>query len=187
MTKRGDATQHTHTHTPATDARSLNFKRRAFTLVELLVVISIIGLLSTIAVTSLSSTRRQARNAKRIADAKQLVTAFNLGLDANGAYPSTGGDIWKCISSACTGTWSGYPSSGTVDTFFQPFMTTKPTDPSDSTRTGTGYFYDGAWAGGSGLPAGSYVNYLLEPPASCNIGTVINTTVNYVSCVVKLE
>jgi prepilin-type N-terminal cleavage/methylation domain-containing protein len=41
-------------------------RRKAFTLVELLVVISIIGLLSTIAVTSLSSARRQSRNAKRM-------------------------------------------------------------------------------------------------------------------------
>jgi prepilin-type N-terminal cleavage/methylation domain-containing protein len=173
MTKRVDST-HTHTHTPS---------RAAFTLIELLVVIAIIGLLSTIAVVSLSSARRLARNAKRIADVKQLVTAFSLGLDANGSYPSTGGNVWKCIGSVCTGGWSGYPASGTVDAFFIPFMN-KPTDPDDkNSRTFGGYLYNGAATAANGLPA---IDYLLEPPAACGVGTVSSTTANDIECIVSL-
>lgn len=158
----------------------------AFTLIELLVVIAIIGLLSTIAVTSLSAARRQSRNTKRIADVKQLVTAFSMGLDANGTYPSTGGDVWKCISSACTGGWSGsgYSSSGTVDAFFTPFIA-KPTDPDDNnSRTYGGYVYNGAYAAAGGSPV---IYYMLELPASsCGVGTVNATTANNVQCIVKL-
>ena len=90
--------------------------RRAFTLVELLVVISIIALMSTIAAVSLSSARAQARNTKRIADIRQLVTAFGFGFDANGAYPSSGGNFFVCISSSCYDGWSSYPTNnGTVN------------------------------------------------------------------------
>ena len=171
-------------HTQQRPTRGAGFKRRAFTLVELLVVIAIIGLLSTIAITSLSSARRQSRNAKRIADMKQLVTAFGLGLDANGSYPSTGGNIFKCISSSCTGGWSGYPASGTVDTFFTPFIT-KPTDPDDKNSRGFGgYMYNGAAPAYGGYPI---IEYLIEPPSStCGVGDTTVVTTNYIQCDVKL-
>jgi prepilin-type N-terminal cleavage/methylation domain-containing protein len=159
--------------------------RKAFTLVELLVVISIIGLLSTIAIVSLSTARRTSRNTKRNADIKQLVTAFSLGLDANGAYPSTGGDVWKCISTACSGPIMNYTSSGTVDAFFQPFMPNKPADPNDGNARGNiGYVYNGASGATGNLPA--FV-YLLEPPATCSVGVAYLTTATYVECLVTLN
>ncbi len=60
---------------------------KGFTLVELLVVISIIGLLSTLAVVALGSARERARDAKRIADVKQIQTALELFYNDNNAYP----------------------------------------------------------------------------------------------------
>lgn len=54
--------------------------RKAFTLVELLVVVAIIGLLAGIAVVSVNSVRAKARDVKRIADLKQfakLVAIYN--------------------------------------------------------------------------------------------------------------
>ena len=61
--------------------------KKGFTLVELLVVIAIIALLSTMAVVALSSAREKARNVKRVADVKQIVTSLELyNNDANG-YP----------------------------------------------------------------------------------------------------
>ncbi len=161
-------------------------KRKAFTLIELLVVLAIIGLLSTIAIISLSTARRQSRNVRRIADAKQLVTAFGLGLDASatGQYPSTGGDVWKCIGSVCTGGWAVLPASATVDAFFTPFMA-KPTDPDDkNARCCEGYIYNGAFAVNGGLPT---IEYLLEFPATCGIGKMYGTTATYVSCIVGLN
>ena len=57
---------------------NVNMTRRAFTLVELLVVISIIGMLSTIAVTNMSSSQMASRNARRMADITQIAKALDL-------------------------------------------------------------------------------------------------------------
>jgi prepilin-type N-terminal cleavage/methylation domain-containing protein len=165
--------------------RVLPASRQAFTLVELLVVISIIGLLSTIAVTSLSSARRRSRNAKRIADVKQLVTAFNLGLEfsTNNAYPNAGVDAWRCISTACTGGYFGYIANETVDGFFTPYMA-KPIDPDDkNSRTRGGYLYNASSAAVNNLPT---IDYVLEPPATCGVGRVNVSNSTLVECVVNL-
>jgi prepilin-type N-terminal cleavage/methylation domain-containing protein len=61
--------------------------REAFTLVELLVVIAIIGLLSTIAVISMTTTRSKSRDMTRVADAKQLSTALEQYYSDNYNYP----------------------------------------------------------------------------------------------------
>jgi len=86
-------------------------KRQAFTLVELLVVISIIGLLSAVAMTSFNSTRMSARNQKRKADLVQISKALELYYNDKGAYPSTG------VSGCCswwgvTSTFGSHDSSG---------------------------------------------------------------------------
>jgi prepilin-type N-terminal cleavage/methylation domain-containing protein len=66
-----------------------NQSKKGFTLVELLVVISIIGLLSTIAVVSLGSARGKSRDAKRIADMKQVSTALEQYYADQGNYPAS--------------------------------------------------------------------------------------------------
>lgn len=65
--------------------------KKGFTLVEMLVVISIIGILSSFAVVSLNSARQKARDALRKGDMAQLRTALNLYYDDNNyQYPSCG-------------------------------------------------------------------------------------------------
>ena len=62
-------------------------KKEGFTLIELLVVIAIIGLLSTMTIVALNSARSKARDTRRIADMRQLVTAINMYYDMYGEYP----------------------------------------------------------------------------------------------------
>ncbi|MDP2648601.1 MAG: prepilin-type N-terminal cleavage/methylation domain-containing protein [bacterium] len=58
-----------------------------FTLIELLVVIAIIGLLSSVVLASLNNARVKGRDARRLADLKQLQTALELYYSDNNAYP----------------------------------------------------------------------------------------------------
>jgi len=61
--------------------------KKAFTLVELLVVIAIIGILATLSVIALNTARAKARDAKRVADVKQVTTALEMFFNDNGRYP----------------------------------------------------------------------------------------------------
>ncbi|MGE5425828.1 MAG: prepilin-type N-terminal cleavage/methylation domain-containing protein [Bacillota bacterium] len=63
--------------------------KKGFTLIELLVVIAIIGLLSTLSVLALNSARARSRDAKRIADVKQMQTALEMYYNDNNDYPAT--------------------------------------------------------------------------------------------------
>ena len=65
----------------------VNKHRRGFTLVELLVVMTIIGLLSSIATVSFTSSRMRARNARRLADMDAFRTAMELFYGDNEGYP----------------------------------------------------------------------------------------------------
>ena len=73
----------------------LIFKKnlKGFTLVELLVVISIIGILSSFAVVSLNSARQKSRDALRKGDMAQLRTALDMYYDDNFIYPECG--VWN--------------------------------------------------------------------------------------------
>ena len=67
-----------------------------FTLIELLVVIAIIGVLASIVLASLNSARKKSRDARRIADIKQLQLALEMYFDTAGAYPA---DIYAASGS----------------------------------------------------------------------------------------
>ena len=64
-------------------------KKSAFTLIELIVVISIIALISTVTFISLSGSKQKERDAKKISDVLQLQTALENYKRAEGVYPST--------------------------------------------------------------------------------------------------
>src|SRR4030042_5957827 len=66
-------------------------KQKGFTLIELLVVIAIIGFLSTRAVVALNNARQKSRDAKRVADVKQMQTALELYFNDCSSSPAGAG------------------------------------------------------------------------------------------------
>jgi len=134
-------------------------KKKAFTLVELLVVIAIIGLLATLSVLSLNNARAKARDAKRVADVKQMMTALELYFNDNQQYTSSlvpGGQI----------------ASGT--TVYMNVVPTPPTPPiavtqytytpiNDNASYTLEYFLEGNVGS---IPAGSHIATFFRPSAA---------------------
>ena len=115
----------------------MKLRTKGFTLIELLVVIAIIGILSAIVLASMSGARSKGRDAKRIADLKQLQLALQLYYDGNNAYPSTSGNVGTSLTAL---TSSNY-------------LSTLPTDP----LTTYNYVYKPLPAGCSGTACTDYV------------------------------
>lgn len=80
--------------------------KRGFTLVELLVVISIVGVLSSTVLASLNDARIKARDAKRTQTVAEYKKAFYLYFHEYGSFP---------IISACVGDANGDGKCGTSD------------------------------------------------------------------------
>lgn len=66
----------------------MNNNQKGFTLIEMLVVVAIVGLLSSVVVVGVGGAREKARDAKRIADIRQIQTYLEANY-ANGAYPAS--------------------------------------------------------------------------------------------------
>jgi prepilin-type N-terminal cleavage/methylation domain-containing protein len=63
---------------------------RGFTLIEILVVIAIIGFLSSIAMANINNARARGRDVNRKTDLKRLQLALEVYRDLNNGYPTTG-------------------------------------------------------------------------------------------------
>jgi type II secretion system protein G len=123
-----------------------------FTLLELLVVIAVIGLLSSIIIVSMNSTRGKARDARRKGDLKQIQTALEMYYNENNAYPPSTCSIssWTC--------WKD--GSGDFPTAIRKYIAKLPSDPKEydiscyrpnshfyvysQTNSGQGYVLTGA-------------------------------------------
>ena len=76
--------------------RKLFNKSNGFTLVELLVVVAVIGLLSSIVFTSFTTARKKARIGQRVSDIKQVQAALEFFYAVNRSYPNTAG-VWRGV------------------------------------------------------------------------------------------
>src|SRR5690349_2724010 len=77
-------------------------KQAGFTLIEILIIVGIIALLSSVLITSLNQARIKSRDTKRKGDLNQLVKALELYYNGNSGYPSTSG-VWWAATGGCGG------------------------------------------------------------------------------------
>lgn len=90
--------------------------RLAFTLVELLVVISIIGLLASIVLAALISARVKSRDTRRIEDLNQIRAAMELYYHDNNRYPD---DIYTDLTTKYIATVPHDPRGASVQYFYK--------------------------------------------------------------------
>ncbi|HTM68160.1 MAG TPA: prepilin-type N-terminal cleavage/methylation domain-containing protein [Candidatus Binatia bacterium] len=129
-----------------------------FTLPELLVVMAIIGTISTIGVVSYSSARAAARDVKRASDMKQLQTAVELFFENNNHYPGDG-------KSGSEGVILGTETTKTLsDAGFAPKMQGTPymvAVPKNPEPFGSPYVYRSLNADGTDCNTDQCANYAI--------------------------
>lgn len=100
-----------------------NKNEKGFTLIELLVVIAIIGLLASVVLLALNSARAKSRDAKRLADVRQIASALELYFNDVSSYPTSNGAVVSQVTGEprLTPTYLGIfpaspnPADGTCD------------------------------------------------------------------------
>lgn len=104
--------------------------RKGFTLIEVLVVIAIIGILSSVILVSLNSGRDKARDAVRFNDMKAIQNALQVYVLDHGEYPDTEGE-W-------IGSWQG---AGWLPGLAPTYIREVPLDPVNTDTGGKQLFY----------------------------------------------
>lgn len=133
--------------------------KKGFSFIEILVVVTIIGVLTSLAAITYGNFLKQSRDAKRKTDLTQIAAALEMYRSNNDQYYSAS------FNGDCAG----------VTTWLSSYITTVPSDPKNS----SGYYYNciisandytlGAYleGGGSGscgnCKAGIACNYCLGP------------------------
>ncbi len=101
--------------------------KSGFTLVELLIVISIIGVLTTLLMANFIGVRQRARDAQRKSDLRQVQSAFELFRADQGSYP-------QLLPNCSTSIKSPDCSTST-------YMKSVPKDPRGSSYYNSGNYY----------------------------------------------
>lgn len=113
--------------------------KKGFTLIEILVAVTIIAVLVSIGVVSYASVNKRSRDAKRKGDVEQLRSALEMYRADIGSYPNTGSGSWT-------------DASGLSATLVTPYLPAIPSDPK-STQT---YRYKA-----TNVSGGNYYGYCL--------------------------
>jgi prepilin-type N-terminal cleavage/methylation domain-containing protein len=113
--------------------------RRAFTLLEVLVVVVVLGILAAIMTPSIASARREARDGRRTQDMNAVGKALELYINDFGVYPIV--PTWSADAPSYGG--KGYEGPTAYIPGLSPnYMAVLPRDPNSAYPTGgRGYLY----------------------------------------------
>lgn len=133
-------------------------KKSGFTLVELLVVISIIAILSAIGITVFSAAQQAARDGRRRADLLAIAQALEIYRQQKGNYPTSGVSGGTVYNSDAAQPW--------ITGLDESYMVRVPVDPKNTggPAYSGGYTY-GYWSGGSTGSAFMLYTHLEKPSA----------------------
>jgi len=138
-----------------------------------LVVIAIIGVLSTLAVVSLNNAREKARDAKRVSDIKQVQTALELYFSDLNTYPvqgATGTEITLGETGAGTLSSTGHFSDTAGGTTYMGQV------PSNPTPGGAAYLYKSTDTTGADCISGTCVSYKITFALEGQTGALVAGT-----------
>ncbi len=114
-------------------------KIKGFTVIELLVTISIIGILSTITFASFSQAQKKARITKRVSDLKQMQVALEYYYAVNRAYPNSNGAwVTECTEFNNTG-------NNVIPGLVPNYISRIPVDPKSAPVHAVAPVYRPAW------------------------------------------
>lgn len=117
-------------------ANSKKLLNKGFTLVELLIVIAIIGILTTIGVGSFRSARIKARDARKKSDLEQIAKSLEAYTNDHRVFPTSSNGQIVCQPPSTTCAW-GNPFTDTNGTIYTAKL-------QQDTRSGFDYVYESA-------------------------------------------
>lgn len=134
-------------------------KKSGFTLIELLIVIAIISIIAVLGMIALGNARMKSRDAKRVADIKQVQVALEMFYDTNNRYPTV--EEWN------TGTIVSTSSSGESIYYIASIPEAPMPADGDCSVDDNSYSY---------TPGSDEVSYSIEFCLGANTGTLdVNT------------
>jgi prepilin-type N-terminal cleavage/methylation domain-containing protein len=121
------------------------FKNKGFTIIELLVVISIISFLASIVLVNVNMYMSKARDARTKADIRQIIIAMQMYYADHGSYPTTNGN-WACLKSSGS-CWNGsYSGSATLISDLATYISNIPKAQANSgCYAYDTYLYNSSW------------------------------------------
>lgn len=114
--------------------------KKGFTLIELLVVIAIVGILASVIIVSINSSRKKARDSVRVQDLRSIAQALEAYHADNGSYPVPADQYWSSALSDPVYGWQNLQNA------LAPYLPTLPKDPYSNadapwSPNGLGYAY----------------------------------------------
>lgn len=108
--------------------KKMNQKTKGFTIIELIVVIAIIAVLSSIIIANVNQYTAKARDAKRLGDKNAVIKALTLYASDNGGdFPDYGNSL-TCLGPNGSTCWGNQSGSDFLVSDLRPYLATMPTN-----------------------------------------------------------